>query len=101
MDDIIFCATIGVDCIENDSESVKGGEPKYLGFVFNVKREEAEHMMKFIEETLVRFNVPFEDIYVYRSISLPLVKVWDKEKIVDAISRNANYFIERSHSKSK
>ena len=101
MDDIILCATIAVNCIENDPANVKRGEPKYLGFVFNVKREEAEEMMKFIEETLNSFNVPYEDIYVYRSISLPVVKVWTKERIVATISKDANYFIEQSNSKSK
>ena len=101
MDDIILCATIGVNCVENDPVNVKNGEPKYLGFVFNVKREDAEYMMKFIEETLNRFNVPYEDIYVYNSISLPIVKVWTKERIVAAISKDANYFIEKSHLKSK
>ena len=28
MDDIICCATIGVNCIENDPVSVKNGEPR-------------------------------------------------------------------------
>ena len=39
MDDIILCATIGVNCIENDPDRIERGEPKYLGFVFDVKRE--------------------------------------------------------------
>ena len=90
MDDIIFCATIGVDCIENDPDAISRGEPKYLGFVFNVKREEAEYMEKIIEETLQRCNVPYEDVYVYRSISLPIIKVSSKEDIVATIEKNAN-----------
>ena len=101
MDDIILCARIGVDCIENDSVNVLNGEPKYLGFVFDVKREEAEMMMKFIEETLKEYSVPYKDIYVYSSISLPVVKVWTKERIVSTIRKDANYLIKMSHSKSR
>ena len=63
--------------------------------------QEAEYMMKFIGETLNRFNVPYEDIYVYHTISLPIVKVWTKERIVKTISEDANYFIEKSHLKNK
>ena len=101
MDDIILCARIGVDCIENDSVNVLNREPKYLGFVFDVKREEAEMMMKFIEETLKEYSVPYKDIYVYSSISLPVVKVWTKERIVSTIRKDANYLIKMSHSKSR
>ena len=101
MDDIIFCARIGVDCVENDLDNIKSGEPKYLGFVFNVKREEADEMIKFIEETLKEYNVPYQDVYVYSSISLPVVMLWDKESIVAAIQKNANYFIEKGNSKSR
>ena len=101
MDDIIFCATIGVDCIKNDWENIERGEPKYLGFVFYVKREETENMMEFIKETLENFHVPYEDIYVYNSISMPIVRVSDKGKIFDTIERSAKYLIEKSHSKSK
>ena len=101
MEDIILCATIGVDCVENDLVNIEHGEPKYLGFVFNVRRDEAESMIKFIGETLAKYNVPVKDIYVYHSISLPLVMVWDKERIEDAIKRDAEYLIKFSHSKSK
>ena len=101
MDDIVFCARIGVDCVENSPIAVKNGEPKYLGFVFAVKRDEADDMIKFIEETLKEYNVPYEDVYVYSSISLPLVMLWDKERIVSAIKKDADYFINLSRSRGK
>ena len=101
MDDIILCATIGVECVENNPTAIEQGEPKYLGFVFHVKRNEAEHMIKFIEETLNKYNVPFEDIYVYNTISMPLVRVNDEESIERTIKRDAKYLIKMSHSKSK
>ena len=101
MDDIILCATIGVDCIENTKDAIENGEPKYLGFVFHVKRDKAEHMIKFIEETLNKYNVPFEDIYVYNTISMPLVRVSDEESIERRIKRDAEYLIKNNHSKSK
>ena len=101
MDDIIECARIGVDCIENTIDNIKNGEPKYIGFVFIVKREEADYMIKFIEETLKKYNVPFEDVYVYNSISLPIIYLWDKEKIVTTIAKNAEKIIEMSSSKTR
>ena len=101
MDDIFLCARIGVDCVENDFDNIKQGEPKYLGFVFDVKKEEAEDMIEFIEESLNKYQVPYQDIYVYCSLSLPAVKIWSKEKIMATIEKDANYFIKKSHSRSK
>ena len=101
MDDIFLCARIGVDCVENDPIAIENGEPKYLGFVFAVKREEADDTIKFIEETLKTNNVPYEDVYVYSTISLPLVKIWDKEQIAKTIERDAKYLIQMKESKGK
>ncbi len=101
MDDIILCATIGVDCVKNNSAAIERGEPKYLGFVFYVKRDKADYMIKFIEDTLNKYNVPFDDVYVYNTISMPIVRIGDEESIERTIKRDAEYLIKMSHSKSK
>lgn len=38
--------------------------PTYLGFDFNVRKEQVEEMKKFIELTLNEFSVPLVDLYV-------------------------------------
>lgn len=101
MDDLIFCATIAVECVDNDPINIQNGEPKYLGFVFNVRRNEAESMMDYIAKTLKEYDIPIIDIYVYRSIELPLVKVYDKEEILDRIKKDANYLIQESKLRGK
>ena len=85
MDDIRFCAIIGVDCIENDLDKIEAGEQKYLGFSFVVKREDADATIAFIKRKLNEYNVPYEDVYVYRSMDLPVTKIWDRREIEDAI----------------
>ena len=101
MDDIILCAEIAVECVKNDPEAINNGEPKYLGFVFYVKRNEADGMIQFIRETLDALSVPYEDVCVFRSISMPLVRVWDKESIEARIRRDANYFIEEKRKRKQ
>ena len=85
MDDIRFCAIIGVDCIDNDPEEIAKGEPKKLGFSFAVKREDADDTIKFIEEKLEEYNIPYEDVYVYKSMDLPVIMIWDRNTIAKTI----------------
>ena len=85
MDDIRFCAIIGVDCIDNDEEKIDSGEPKKLGFHFAVKREDADDTIMFIKEKLEEYNVPYEDVYVYKSMDLVVTMICDREKIEETI----------------
>ena len=101
MDDIVLCAKIAVECVENNLANVRNGEPKYLGFVFDVRREEAEDMMDFVSKTLKEYNIPINEIYVYCSISLPIVKVWTKQKILNEIKHSAEYLTEKRNFNSK
>ena len=93
MEKIIHCTRIGVDCVANDPVDVRCGGPEYLGFDFNVQKEQAEEMKKFIREALNSFSVPVAAIYSYGEIDLNEEKVWTKERIVAAISEDANYLI--------
>lgn len=101
MDDIFFCARIGVDCIKNNPENIKNGEQKYEGFVFNVKRDDADDIIQFIKEKLNEFGVPYEDVYVFSSLSLPLVMINTKEDIEEEIKNKSKYFIKESELRSR
>lgn len=98
MNDIVFCAVIGVDCVENDSDAIARDEPKYLGYVFNVKSEESDDMIEFIRQKLKEFNVPYEDVYVYKRMSLPVVMVSDEKDIAKKIEQTADFFIKKIKS---
>ena len=91
MEKIIRCTRIGVDCVANDPVDVRCGGPEYLGFDFNVKKEQTEEMKKFIREALNSFSVPVAAIYSCGEIDLDEEKVWTKERIVESISKDANY----------
>ena len=98
MEDIIFCAVIGVDCIENDSDAIENGESKYIGYVFNVRSEMADYMIGFIKQKLEEFNVPYKDVYVFKRMSLSAVMVQNAKDIAEEIERTANFFIKKSQS---
>ena len=93
MEDFVSCVKIAVYCVLNDPEKVANGEPKYLGFNFVVRRNEVSEMVRFIKETLDIFDVPYESVDVYGNIELPIVKVWDKERIIKAIKESKDYLI--------
>ena len=59
----IRCIRIGVDCIANVPVDVRSGGLEYLGFDFNVKKEEAEEMKKFIVDALNSFEIPLSSIF--------------------------------------
>ncbi len=89
MDDIRFCAIIGVDCMDNDPEEIAKGEKKKKGFVFIVKREDADDTILFIKEKLEEYNVPYEDIYVYKSMDMLVTSIWDRKKIEETIKNGS------------
>ena len=91
MEKTIHCTRIGVDCVVNDPVDVRCGGPEYLGFDFNVKKEQTEEMKKFIVEALNSFEIPLSSIYSCGEIDLSEEKVWTKERIVEAISKDADY----------
>ena len=88
---LINCSHIIVHCVENDPVDIKLGGPMYLRFDFYVKESEAQHMKKFIILTLERFNIPLIDIGIYIGRELNQKDVDDKERIVEAIQKDANY----------
>lgn len=88
---LIRCSQISVNCVANDPVDIRGGGPIYLGFDFNVKEEQTEEMKCFIEEALQSFQVPLTSLYVTGTIDLEKKNVWTKERIVDAISDDAEY----------
>lgn len=91
MEKIIHCSRIAVDCVENDPVDIRSGGPEYLGFDFNVSKEKTEEMKKFIAEALNSFEVPVTAIYSYGEIDLSEERIWTKERIVEAISKDASY----------
>lgn len=93
MEKIVHCTRISIDCVANDPVDVSCGGPDYLGFDFNVQKEQTEEMKKFISEALNSFNVPVDAIYSCGELNIPEEKVWTKERIVAAIKKDANYLI--------
>jgi hypothetical protein len=94
MEDIFLCARIGVDCVKDD-------DGKYLGFIFNVKRDDADDMIVFIKEKLNEYHVPYDDVYVFCSVSLPLVMITDKESIENEIKVKSEILNKKSEENSR
>ena len=46
---MIDIVRIGVDCTINDPVDVRCGGPEYLGFDFNVRKEDSKEMLNFIK----------------------------------------------------
>ena len=87
----VRCTRIGVDCVANDPTDIRCGGPEYLGFDFNIRKEQTEEMKKFIVEALNNFGIPLIAIYSRGEMDLSEEKVWPKERIVGVISKDANY----------
>ena len=101
MDDIRFCAIIGVDCMDNDPEEIAKGKNKKKGFTFVVKREDADDTIMFIKEKLEEYNVPYEDIYVYKSMDMLVTSIWDREKIEETIKNGSEIIRKEQEERSK
>ena len=101
MDDIRFCAIIGVDCMDNDPEEIANGKNKKKGFTFVVKREDADDTIMFIKEKLEEYNVPYEDIYVYKSMDMLVTSIWDREKIEETIKNGSEIIRKEQEERSK
>lgn len=91
MGKMIRCTKIGVDCVANDPVDIRCGGPKYLGFDFNVQKDQTAEMIKFIDEALITFEIPMDSIYSTGDFNLSEEKVWTKERIVKAIREDADY----------
>ena len=81
----IRCIRIGVDCIVSVPVDACSGGLEYLGFDFNVKKEEAEEMKKFIVNALNSFEIPLSSIFCYGEVDLSEDNVWTKEKIIEEL----------------
>jgi len=88
---LINCLKIHVDCVANDPVDIRSGGPDFLGFDFNVKEAESEDMKKFISVTLDTLDVPLIRMYVGARTTLGEKDVWTKERIVEAIKKDASY----------
>ncbi len=88
---LINCSKICVDCVANDPVDMRCGGPDYLGFDFFVKEELTEDMQKFISVTLETLEVPLTRMYVGGRKTLGEKDVWTKERIVEAIKKDASY----------
>ena len=94
---LIRCSQISVDCVANDPVDIRCGGPEYLGFDFFVKKEETEYMQLFIRETLKVLEIPLTNMYAScKNMKKPSNKLWTKERIVEAISKDANYLKEEA-----
>lgn len=96
----IRCSRIKVDCVENDPVDIRCGGPNYLGFDFNVLQQDERRMIKYIIITLNQLNVPFIGIGATGKIDVPESHVWNEEKIVREIRKDAAYLINEANRSS-
>lgn len=89
----VVCSNIRVDCCINDPVDVRAGGPQYLGFDFYVKEDKTDLMMGFIKTSLNEFGVPLINISNNGKITVNEEDVWDENRIVNAISNEADYLI--------
>lgn len=90
----IKCKKISVDSVYNDPVDIRCGGPEYLGFDFFVKENEIKEMSNFIIDTLNKYGVPLNGMYVVGDVCLLSEdKIWTKERIDECIKREASYLI--------
>lgn len=90
-------SAISVDCVNNDPVDINAGGPKYLGFDFNVRKEETEEIIGFIKETLTTLCIPLMDISARDAdIEVKEDVLWNKEDILVCISDDAADLIRES-----
>lgn len=87
----VKCSTISVDCAHNDPVDIRCGGPEYLGFDFFVKQEDVQEMMHYIILLLARLEVPMLSIYEGDSLTVKSEDVWTKERIVEAVKKQAEF----------
>lgn len=93
----IKCRKISVDSVYNDPVDIRCGGPEYLGFDFFVRENEIKEMSTFIAESLNKYGVPLNGMYVVGdTYLLGEEKVWTKERIDECIKRDASYLISES-----
>lgn len=85
------CAKISVDCAYNDPVDVRCGGAEILGYDFFVKKENADEIIEYIKNVLNNLNVPFMGVYVDDYLMLAEKDIWSKERIFDAIIKQAEY----------
>ena len=96
MGKMVNCTRISVDCVENDPVDIRCGGPGYLGFDFNVAKEQKDEMKEYIVETLVQYKVPVLSIYASGDMLLSEEKVWTREAIKKVIQNAADDLIEEA-----
>ena len=89
----VLCANLGVDCVINDPVDVRAGGPQYFGFDFYVEKDNADRMKEFIKKSLDEFGVPLINLINNGDIEVDKNQVWDENRIVEWISREADYLI--------
>lgn len=88
---LIKCSKISVNCTANDPVDIRCGGPKFLGFDFNVREDQASEMTKFIIMTLNELEVPLIDIETTGTIDVGEQDIWTKQRIVQEIQKDAEY----------
>jgi hypothetical protein len=82
---------ISVDICRNDPVDVRAGGPEWLGFDFYVDEKCSEEIIKFIKASLVVLELPLASIGVVDKLSLRKEEVWDKDRILVSLNKQAEY----------
>ena len=84
MEELVRGVKIGVECVISNGEETT----KYFGFNFIVKEADKNEMKNFVAYALACFEIPYEEIYLYKEDNYPISKIWTKEMIVCEMRRN-------------
>ena len=92
---LVKCSVISVDCVHNNPIDIMSGGPLYLGFDFYVYEKEKIDMQNLIISALEEYHIPLVKMNSSSLIEVPLNKVWNKERIILEIEKDATYLCEQ------
>ena len=79
-----------IACERNDPVDIRCGGPAVLGYDFGVSPDEDEaEILKFLRETLKKYNRPLIGISVKVQKDFPVKHLWTKERMEKCIKENA------------
>ena len=97
----VKCTKISVNCIENDINDIRKGEPDYLGYIFFVEDNAVEELIFFIESELKKENLPLISISKTDYEIDSKKNIWNKEQIKVCIKATSAYLLRKIEKRNK
>ena len=93
---LVQCTRISVDCVKNDPVDVRCGGPNFLGFNFNVRKEEEDEIQNLILMSLESNEIPLLNIRKTED-KVDQNALWSSERIVKEIENEAEFLKEEEN----